>query len=572
MFRARFAGISDDWWIEGMYVPPDRVEARIRTETLAKIAALFNTTDLDVSLYAEEVPSLTLASVPGPHSRIQADRTHSAGPLFNDPACRALPSGAQLPDYAPCNSAVLHELRPGQGGAPAIVFVHGWNPDVVTWRDYYREQGITCQTACSIDPTIERRLPGKAYFINVLNSIAADIRFANNSLWLFNYESFNSYQTVGYELSQRLEMLPAARILLVGHSMGGLVARSAVQEIERLGKGERIVGLVTLGTPHLGSLLPLVPASFDFAPAVTTLGGQSLTITLPRTELAALRAYGGDILGRVTPVNSYSWTGSLLCLIDNPNNCHNDGVVTVESALLQGSTEDAGLQRFLFANQDHDEIRPTSGSSNVATRVTQDMVFLLDQYVRTGFGTPVVDGDIRVGEWSEAGVHTFGLALPDGSLVPAALYVMNDARNIYIGVRVKTKLSTVGTLALRLFLNGTGVGPAGSQGDDVLDISVTPNGATIRDSFFQMCGSSCPTNPIQPDSVLGGRNDATAFSTAASTLSLEIMRPLNSGDPFDPVLVRPGRIAAGLIAVAVRPSPFASATTIPTYWIGATLR
>jgi triacylglycerol lipase len=43
----------------------------------------------------------------------------------------------------------------------------------------------------------------------------------------------------------------AERVLLVGHSMGGLVARAL---LSRNG-GEGVAGLITLGTPHRGSLL-----------------------------------------------------------------------------------------------------------------------------------------------------------------------------------------------------------------------------------------------------------------------------------------------------------------------------
>ena len=43
----------------------------------------------------------------------------------------------------------------------------------------------------------------------------------------------------------------SARVILVGHSLGGMIARSYVQEV----KDERMCGVVTMATPHRGTLL-----------------------------------------------------------------------------------------------------------------------------------------------------------------------------------------------------------------------------------------------------------------------------------------------------------------------------
>jgi triacylglycerol lipase len=62
-------------------------------------------------------------------------------------------------------------------------------------------------------------------------------------------------------LAEAVRALPAARVHLVAHSMGGLDARYA---IARLGLTDRVASLVTIGTPHrgtplarLGKLLPM---------------------------------------------------------------------------------------------------------------------------------------------------------------------------------------------------------------------------------------------------------------------------------------------------------------------------
>lgn len=84
----------------------------------------------------------------------------------------------------------------------------------------------------------------------------------------------------GARLAALLERLvrdwpvPLRELLLVGHSMGGLVARSATWEAERQGLAwrQRLGALVCLGTPHHGALLErgghLVDTLFDMSPYV----------------------------------------------------------------------------------------------------------------------------------------------------------------------------------------------------------------------------------------------------------------------------------------------------------------
>ena len=78
-----------------------------------------------------------------------------------------------------------------------------------------------------------------------------------------HYNSGLSVSTNGRILAQCMEHLydawpvPVQRLVMVGHSMGGLVARSAVQAAERsaLAWPERLGDLVFLGTPHHGAPL-----------------------------------------------------------------------------------------------------------------------------------------------------------------------------------------------------------------------------------------------------------------------------------------------------------------------------
>lgn len=76
-------------------------------------------------------------------------------------------------------------------------------------------------------------------------------------VFAINYSpATNDIRAAGQDLSRAVEELVARtgyeRIHVIGHSLGGLIARYYVQ---RLGGDERVHTLVTLGTPHGGSLM-----------------------------------------------------------------------------------------------------------------------------------------------------------------------------------------------------------------------------------------------------------------------------------------------------------------------------
>lgn len=61
-----------------------------------------------------------------------------------------------------------------------------------------------------------------------------------------------SIPDLGRQLAERIEADPAGEIFLVAHSMGGLVARAALNE----GAEKKVQRLVMLGTPNFGSFAP----------------------------------------------------------------------------------------------------------------------------------------------------------------------------------------------------------------------------------------------------------------------------------------------------------------------------
>lgn len=87
---------------------------------------------------------------------------------------------------------------------------------------------------------LRKRGFGAVYGLNysVLTAVTGDVRTAAREL--------------GHEVERICEATGAEQVHVVGHSLGGLIARYYVQ---RLGGDERIHTLVTLGTPHHGTQL-----------------------------------------------------------------------------------------------------------------------------------------------------------------------------------------------------------------------------------------------------------------------------------------------------------------------------
>jgi pimeloyl-ACP methyl ester carboxylesterase len=129
------------------------------------------------------------------------------------------------------------------------------------------------------------------------------------------YLRYNSGRHVsqnGRELSQQLEWLVAAwpvpleRITIVGHSMGGLVTRSAVQLARESGQGwpALLRELVCLGTPHHGAPLERAGHGVDVLLGATPFSA-------PFAKLGQLRSAGITDLrhGYVTDVDWQSAPG-----------------------------------------------------------------------------------------------------------------------------------------------------------------------------------------------------------------------------------------------------------------------
>lgn len=108
-----------------------------------------------------------------------------------------------------------------------------------------------------------------------------------------HYNSGLHISTNGHEFSEKLEQLiqawpvPVEQLVIIGYSMGGLLARSACEDARRTGKSwiRHLRDLVFIGTPHDGSPLERTGNRLD-----ALLGASPYTVALSR--LGKVRSAG----------------------------------------------------------------------------------------------------------------------------------------------------------------------------------------------------------------------------------------------------------------------------------------
>jgi triacylglycerol lipase len=115
------------------------------------------------------------------------------------------------------------------------------------------------------------------------------------------------------QLARRLESLPAKRVNLVAHSMGGLDARYA---IARLGLAPRVASLVTLGTPHRGTPLADLGAALGVWPLASralAAAGLDVGAFLDLTTVRTL------VFNEQVPDHPEVWYGSVVAWAAGPS-------------------------------------------------------------------------------------------------------------------------------------------------------------------------------------------------------------------------------------------------------------
>ena len=159
------------------------------------------------------------------------------------------------------------------------------------------------------------------------------------------------------------------------------------------------------------------------------------------------------------------------------------------------------------------------------------------QTVLSGYGTPLIDGQIRHDEWSEASVVNFEVTTPKsagGRAVPGQFLVMNDAMNLYLAI----KFDTVEEGNSASFLFDEELRGYIAPGDDVLLINPSPL-VGFMDSYIS--SDYYGISDVDDDGEVNGEG---AFSNEGGQTSYEFSHPLDSGDYAHDFSLRPGDIIA----------------------------
>jgi hypothetical protein len=148
----------------------------------------------------------------------------------------------------------------------------------------------------------------------------------------------------------------------------------------------------------------------------------------------------------------------------------------------------------------------------------------------SGFGTPTIDGRTR-DEWRGAARLNFQASIPandGGGTTSARLLVMNDAKNLYLAIKVRREGFPQGSFIADFDSDRDGV--FAEEGDDVLVLS--PAVGRFFDDFWTS-EPPCPEGRTCGlfDTQVGGTNDGTgAAGGTGQFLVYELAHPLNSAD------------------------------------------
>ena len=223
--------------------------------------------------------------------------------------------------------STLADARPN-----LVLFLHGLAETEADWNRQPRD-------------VPERRVPYPELLESDFDVTALALR----------YSTGHAVGANGDELAVLLEMVSAAwpvplsSITLIGHSMGGLVARSAAHHGQEAGHRwvERLRLIITLGTPHLGA--PLSKAVDHAERALNTFPESAPLgrILAPRSAGVRDLSDGRILVGDAAALDPPPVPGVVHCslgstLTQDPNHpvamLIGDGLVTLPSASGRGRT------------------------------------------------------------------------------------------------------------------------------------------------------------------------------------------------------------------------------------------
>jgi hypothetical protein len=184
--------------------------------------------------------------------------------------------------------------------------------------------------------------------------------------------------------------------------------------------------------------------------------------------------------------------------------------------------------------------------------------------VLRGYGSATIDGAFATGEWDAAGRYDFNAPLPaelGGGTIPAAVYVMNDAQNLYVALRVSSA-STAGTTSFFGAFDNNHSGTLYEQGDGAMIFERSGSSTVFTDAFvIRLPNGFCGCF----DTDYGGTDELDGgYGRDAGNSYYELSQPLNSADDAHDFSVGAGRrMSTSLDIATCGPSQCASIQVPP---------
>lgn len=462
------------------------------------------------------------------------------------------------------NGSTLDDRQP-------LVLIHGWRPERIRCDQY---------SDGAFDPTV--------YFQGLIDYIEQETTITSHyKLYTYTYPTIDRVLANADYLKNQLSERGYQSVVLLGHSMGGLVGRGALASDE----ASRLAGLVTLGTPHDGSELADVTLSensqeYDlscvsyvdpqlvslclmaetylnsgWSPFPVTDGYEDLKTTSDlietlgsSTTVDGLRAIAGVIDRDISSADHWLnvWDHSSAAkyvigelILASPAGAGEvaDGMVPISSAMPDYASGGRSLETY-----DHSEL--VSGNVETATsnayHATRDALgAFIDEpvQVEAGWGSATIDG--RLGsEWSNATLVSTQMNRNQKEAA-VELRFMNDADSLYVSLRYRVEGTTAGetefwTLnfnndADQASIDATEVGDDAASWLQVSDPSVPP---IASDDYVADLGS---TTSYEPDTSDGGTDDVVIqMDTANGWRTFEFARPLDTQDDSHDMSRGPG--------------------------------
>ena len=194
-------------------------------------------------------------------------------------------------------------------GFNAVTYPLGIRPGTPSWEAPLDENSLRAQTHLALDPALAATpvilvhgyIHNRSAFLAMSRQLKrSGFRYVD----AFNYNALtdgipDAAARLGAEVERVLAATGASRVMIVGHSMGGMVARYYVQE---LGGEDTVDTVVTLGTPHQGTYSAYV--GLGKATAQLRPGSPMLQQLQASARPGPVRwiAYWSDLDAFVTPI------------------------------------------------------------------------------------------------------------------------------------------------------------------------------------------------------------------------------------------------------------------------------